>query len=139
MEKLKIVVDTNIFVSAFLGSKNAKMIVKDIINNEFILVMSTTQLEEIRIVLKRKKFINYFSAKEVDELITLLSMKVLNPAIYERINDCRDKKDNMILEEAVYGNAHFIITGDDDLLSLNPYRWIKIINLQDFIKEVYDL
>lgn len=47
------------------------------------------------------------------------------PVIYEKITDCRDPKDNMILEEAVYGNGQYIITGDDDLLVLNPYKWIK--------------
>ncbi|MDK2805686.1 MAG: uncharacterized protein PWP67_1233 [Clostridium butyricum] len=59
--------------------------------------------------------------------------------IYDKINDCRDEKDNMILEEAVYGNANYIITGDDDLLILNPYRWIKIVMLRDFLNEIYDL
>ena len=66
-------------------------------------------------------------------------MKAIVPVIYEKINDCRDLKDNMILEEAVYGNAQYIITGDNDLLVLNPYKWIKIINLKDFIKDAYDL
>lgn len=61
------------------------------------------------------------------------------PAIYEPITDCRDEKDNMILEEAVYGNAKFIVTGDEDLLVLDPYRWIRIITLRSFIVELYDL
>lgn len=105
MERRKIVVDTNIFVSAFLGSKNAKLILKDIINDEFILVMSAQQLNEISEVLNRDKFKKYISHSEIEELITLLSMKIFCPAIYEKITDCRDLKDNMILEEAVYGNA----------------------------------
>ena len=139
MVKIKVVIDTNIFVSAFLGSKNAKLILKEIINDEFLLVMSTEQLAEIKEVLHRPKFSKYISVGEVEELIALLSMKVIVPAIYEKITDCRDPKDNMILEEAVYGNAQYIITGDDDLLVLNPYKWIKIINLRDFITEIYDL
>jgi putative toxin-antitoxin system toxin component, PIN family len=49
------------------------------------------------------------------------------------------KKDNMILEAAVYGNADFIITGDEDLLTLNPYRWIKILNPVTFIKQFYEI
>ena len=139
MVKIKVVIDTNIFVSAFLGSKNAKLILKEIINDEFLLVMSTEQLAEIKEFLHRPKFSKYISVGEVEELIALLSMKVIVPAIYEKITDCRDPKDNMILEEAVYGNAQYIITGDDDLLVLNPYKWIKIINLRDFITEIYDL
>ncbi|WHE06020.1 putative toxin-antitoxin system toxin component, PIN family [Thermoanaerobacterium thermosaccharolyticum] len=40
--------------------------------------------------------------------------------IYDKITDCRDKKDNIILNEAVYVNANYIITGDD-LLILNSF------------------
>lgn len=139
MEKTKVVIDTNIFVSAFLGSKNAKLILKEIINGEFLLVMSTEQLREVKEVLFRPKFSKYITQREVNELVSMLSMKVIVPACYEKIVDCRDPKDNMILEEAVYGNAQYIITGDDDLLVLNPYKWIKIVNLRDFITEMYDL
>ena len=139
MDRIKVVIDTNIFISAFLGSKNAKLLLKEIINDEFILIMSTEQLNEIREVLNRPKFEKYITPGEIDELVTLLSMKISIPAIYDKIKDCRDIKDNMILEEAVYGNAQYIITGDEDLLVLNPYRWIKIVNLKDFIKEIYEL
>lgn len=139
MKKLRLVVDTNIFVSAFLGSRNAKFLVKEIFNDEYDLIMSETQLREIEEVLKRPKFSKYISTSEIEELINLLSLKVIIPAIYDKIKDCRDEKDNMILEEAVYGNAQYIITGDEDLLVLNPYRWIKISLLKEFLKEIYDL
>lgn len=139
MGKTKVVIDTNIFVSAFLGSKNAKLILKEIINDEFVLIMSAEQLRELKEVLYRPKFSKYITQREVDELVSLLSMKVIVPACYEKIFDCRDSKDNMILEEAVYGNAQYIITGDDDLLVLNPYKWIKIVSLREFITEMYDL
>jgi putative PIN family toxin of toxin-antitoxin system len=47
---------------------------------------------------------------------------------------CRDPKDNMILELAVSGKADVIVTGDDDLLVLNPFREIAILNPQEFLK-----
>lgn len=139
MKKIKIVIDTNIFVSAFLGSKNARLVLKEAIDGDFLLVMSKEQLREIKEVLYRPKFSKYIIPAEVDELISLLSIKAIVPVIYEKITDCSDPKDNMILEEAVYGNAQYIITGDKDLLVLNPYKWIKIVNLRDFIKDIYDL
>ena len=40
---------------------------------------------------------------------------------------CRDPKDDRILELAVNGNASFLVTGDDDLLTLNPFRGIQIL------------
>lgn len=139
MGKIRLVVDTNIFISAFLGSKNAKFLIREIFNDEYDLIMSEKQLREIQEVLKRPKFSKYISTAEIDELINLLSLKVIIPAIYDKIYDCRDVKDNMILEEAVYGNGQYIITGDDDLLVLNPYRWVKIILLKEFLIENYDL
>jgi putative PIN family toxin of toxin-antitoxin system len=101
--------------------------------------MCQKQLKELEDVLKRPKFKKYISIGEAEEFINYLSLKIIMPAIYEEITDCRDKKDNMILEGAVFGNAKFIITGDEDLLVLNPYRWIRIVTLRTFISEVYDI
>ena len=59
---------------------------------------------------------------------------------YEAITDCRDPKDNKFLELAVSANASCIITGDKDLLILNPclpnrqaFRSIPILNAVDFL------
>ena len=51
----------------------------------------------------------------------------------EKIDVCRDSKDNMILELAVAGKADFIITGDKDLKVLNPFQQIQIISPADFL------
>lgn len=139
MEKYKVVIDTNIFVSAFLGSKNAKLIVRDIFSEQHQIVMSHEQLHEIKAVLLRPKFSKYIHPNELDEFLSLLSLKIIAPSNYGKISDCRDPKDNMILEAAVYGNANFIISGDEDLLTLNPYRWIKILSPIAFIKHFYDI
>ena len=50
-----------------------------------------------------------------------------------KIKVCRDSKGNMFLELAVTGKASCIITGDKDLLALNPFRGIKIISPGDFL------
>ena len=54
--------------------------------------------------------------------------------VTESIAICRDPKDNMILELAVSGNAEVIVTGDDDLLAMNPFKDISILNPQSFLK-----
>jgi uncharacterized protein len=48
-------------------------------------------------------------------------------AITERVTACRDPKDNKFLELAVNGPADIIISGDDDLLVLDPFRNIPIL------------
>lgn len=52
--------------------------------------------------------------------------------IKEKIVVCRDVKDNKFLELAVNGNADIIITGDQDLLVLNPFQDIKITTPENF-------
>ena len=50
-----------------------------------------------------------------------------------KISECRDPKDNKFLELAVAGKADCIVTGDKDLLVLNPFRGTKIISPIDFL------
>jgi len=96
MKRIKVVIDTNVFISSFLGSKNARFLIKETINGEFELIMSREQLQELEQVLKRPKFSKYITTGEVEEFISDLSLIVSTPAIYDRIYDCRDEKDNMI-------------------------------------------
>ena len=52
----------------------------------------------------------------------------------EAISVCRDPKDNMVLEAALAGGAKFIVTGDEDLLVLNPFRNIAIVAPSVFLR-----
>lgn len=139
MKKTRVVLDTNIFLSALLGSKKARFLIKEILSDEYQLVMSDKQIDEMKDVLCREKFNKVITKEVVDELMFLLQIKIITPVIYSKINDCRDVKDNFILEEAVYGKAKYILTGDKDLLELNPYKGIQIITMNEFIKEKYDI
>ena len=53
--------------------------------------------------------------------------------IAETITDCRDAKDNKFLELAVSGKADCIVSGDADLLVLNPFRGIPILTPREFL------
>ena len=55
--------------------------------------------------------------------------------IAERIRACRDPDDDAILEVAVNGNAAAIITGDSDLLVMNPFRGIQVLTPADFVRQ----
>jgi hypothetical protein len=54
--------------------------------------------------------------------------------VKDTITDCRDPKDNKFLELAVSGKASAIISGDEDLLALHPFRDIPIFTLRDFLE-----
>ena len=54
--------------------------------------------------------------------------------ITERIAACRDPKDDKFLELAVSGKADLIVSGDGDLLDLNPFREIPILTPAGFVQ-----
>jgi predicted nucleic acid-binding protein len=53
--------------------------------------------------------------------------------ILEPIVACRDPKDDKFLELAVSGRAACIVTADEDLLALNPFRGISILSVERFL------
>lgn len=129
---MKVVIDSNLFISSLFGKITSKL-VQDIVIQKFNLVTSQKQINEICGVLRRPKFQNKISEKQVNEIEQIIikhGTLVDTPGI---IFDCRDPKDNFILEMALNGKADFIITGDSDLLELNPYKEIKIIKFSEFI------
>ncbi|MGF1524992.1 MAG: putative toxin-antitoxin system toxin component, PIN family [Leptolyngbyaceae cyanobacterium] len=91
------------------------------------LLVSLKTLEELRNVLNRRKFDRYVSPEDKKDFLTVLVRHsiLINPT--SKISACRDLKDNQILELAVSGEADFIITGDEDLLVLNPFQNIQIV------------
>ena len=79
------------------------------------------------------KFNKYFNEGQKENFfLSFIEVETLvSPNI--KIMECRDFKDNMFLELALFSKAHYIITGDQDLLIMNPFREIPILSSQDFI------
>lgn len=128
------VFDTNSLVSASLigGTMTARSIDKAIISGK--LAFSDATMNELVEVLFRKKFDKYFlNNEEKWSAIEHISLNAVFFSPTESITACRDPKDNKFLELAVSANASCIITGDKDLLILNPFRNISILNAVDFI------
>lgn len=127
-----IILDTNIFISSLLKSKNCLVILGALKQDKFKLILSERLIEEFLIVAKDPKF--EFSKYEIEELEELIKEKaeIVNPA--EKVSVCRDPKDNIVLECALAGKPDFIVTGDKDLLSLKKFNNIPIITLYEFVK-----
>ena len=103
-----------------------------IIENNVTILFSTELFDEVIEVLQCPKFRKYFSQEDIQELISLIHSRVAWIEINNRFDDCRDPKDNFLLDLSVEGNADYLITGDEDLLILNPYRNTEIVNYRDF-------
>ena len=127
------VIDTNTLISAFIFrySSPRKAFEMAIRNGKVFVSLET--YNEFSEVLLRPKFDKYISLEE--KLLALKQFKELAvfSEISETITACRDPKDNKFLELAVAANASCIITGDKDLLIINPFRNIPILNAVDFL------
>ncbi len=133
MMSKRFVVDNNILVSALLVKNSAPFQVISKIEEQGVILYSEATLLELNQVLNRKKFVKYFTVEEKQAFIFKLLEKSELVEIEESINICRDPKDDKFLELAFSGKADFIITGDQDLLVLNPLRNIEIITANDFL------
>ena len=75
----------------------------------------------------RSKFDPYVTIQDRQQFLRLLSRIADTVPIIHTVHECRDPRDNKFLELAVNGDAGFIVTGDRDLLALDPFRTIRII------------
>lgn len=130
------VIDTNVAISAVLLPHTVSRQVFDFVVLHGELLVSEEILAELNEVLARPKFRKYVSEKRRLEFFSALVRvaKIIN--VVDVIAECRDKNDNKFLELAVSGEATHIITGDNDLLVLNPFRRIDIISPSVFLNEV---
>jgi putative PIN family toxin of toxin-antitoxin system len=134
MARERVVVDTNVLVSRLLLARSvAASAVRKAVDRGQLLASEAT-LEELSEVLSRRSLNPYVSVKDRQEFIRLLGRIVELVPITMRIQACRDPKDDKFLELAVNGSADLIVTGDKDLLVLDPFRGISIIRPARYIE-----
>ena len=84
-------------------------------------------------MLYREKFDKYITDAERTRFLADLLEKSAVIPITESITACRDPDDDKFLELAVSGNADYLVSGDDDLLALHPFRAIPILRPAEFL------
>jgi len=131
---LRVVLDTNVLVSAILKKGgNEWDILQKVSDKKIVSLTSEDMLHEFARVMSKPRFEN--SKEEVDEWLLFLARMSYLVIPAKRLNVIRDDpSDNKILECAVCGNAHYIISGDKHLLDLGEYKDIKVLNSSDFLK-----
>ena len=93
-------------------------------------------LTEIKLVTGREKLKKYFPKESVKELIELLETISENVEIRPKHFINRDLKDNFLLDLIDFSKADYLITGDKDLLELNPFKTAQILTPQEFEVEL---
>ena len=132
---MRIVLDTNVFVSAVLKANSLPFLVLRWIDQHGGLLKSAATEREILSVLARPHIAAVTIPTFRDDLARMLVTAEL-VTITERIASCRDPHDDKFLELAVSGRADMIVSGDADLLALNPFRGIPIVTPAMFVQEV---
>lgn len=92
-----------------------------------VVCLSTVVEAEIRAVLTRPKFEPYLAPGRVDLILDIVAAAAMRIEPQFVITDCRDAKDNKYLELALAADAWAIVSSDDDLLVLDPWRGIRIV------------
>lgn len=130
------VFDTNVLVSASFIPESASRKALNIAIELGDLIISNETMNEFTEVLFRKKFDKYFlENSERWSIIDKIGIHTRSFNTETPILACRDPKDNKFLELAVTANAACIVSGDKDLLVLNPFRGIPILKATDFIEK----
>ena len=129
---IKVVYDTNVFVSSFFGG-NARKVVNRWKTGEVTLCLSRPIIDEYIEVLRR---LGLQDEKELGELLGLFARGfhvVFTAKTHELHVVDDDPDDNKFIECAVALKAEYIITGDKALTSIQNYMGIKIVSPKDFI------
>lgn len=129
---MRVVLDTNIIVSAYLGG-TLEAIVVAWKSGKFTLIVSAAIVEEYLLVLKRPKF--KLELAEIDDFSALLLDKAEFVIPLEHVTAVLgDETDNKFLDAAMAGKANLVVSGDGHLLELKTFREISVITAREFLK-----
>ena len=132
----KVVLDTNVLISAILFGGFPRKCLELAIEGEIELYISKEIIREVEGVLSREKF--NIAEENLRYIISSLDSiaEFVNPKNKLDIIK-KDPQDNKILECAIESEADFIISGDTHLLELSEFQKIKILETADFIKKYF--
>lgn len=126
---MKILIDTNILISAVLfpNSKIAKVVIY--VSDFYEIVLTQQIIEEFRRIINKK-----FSSKIdcIEELLNELDYELLETNYLDKIK-MRDPNDEPILNAALSNDVDFILTGDNDFLCLKISK-PRCVNVNDLIE-----
>ena len=129
----RIIIDTNLWIS-FLITKDFKNLDARIEKGETKILFSEESFEEFLTVVHRTKFKKYFRDEQIEELLNLFEVYGEMVSVKSLVTKCRDLKDNFLLSLAKDSQADFLLTGDEDLLSLKEFEGTKIIRISEYLR-----
>jgi len=130
----RFVVDTNVLISALLQPSGTTADVLTAIRaRSGVLLVSDQTFEELVSRLMRAKFDRYVETSLRRQFLADIAGVAEWVAIEGNVRACRDPDDDMFLETAVVGEAECIVSGDGDLLALDPFAAVRILAPRGFL------
>jgi len=131
---MRVVLDTNVFISGIFFSGPPSRIVKAWANQSFQIVLSQQILDEYqRVAVALSSKFPTIDVLPIIELVTIHGEFVDTQGV--NIPVCEDPDDNKFIECAVASNCRIIISGDKHLLKLAGYHGITILNPRNFVEK----
>ena len=134
MKAERVVVDTNVLISAALLPKGSPRAVLDAVRSDNgLLLFSDETFDELRSRLFLPRFDGYVSREDRAVYIAQLQAVSEWVSIARAKLGCRDPDDDKLLETALMGEANCLVTGDGDLLEMSPFHEIPILRPASFL------
>ena len=132
-KSLRIIIDTNLWISYIL-SKKLDQLDELISSNRSQLLFSLELLEEIEATIKKPKLKKYFDETSLDEMFITFEPFIDLVNVKSKVNVCRDSKDDFLLALAKDGKADYLLTGDKDLLEIKKFGKTIILTISEFLE-----
>ena len=126
----RVVIDTNIWISFLIG-KRLSGLHRHIDSGRIEIATCAMQLRELAEVLNRPRIRKYIPEAQAEEFIDLLLDVVLMVEPEQGPPLCRDPKDDYLLYTAMAAKADYLVSGDNDLLSISSIGNTQIITHKD--------
>ena len=129
---MKIVIDTNVFISGVFFTGPPYRILKAWRNSEIQILISEEIIEEYRRVgeVLSKQFAD-IEFGPILQLFTINAELIQPRKLTAQV--CEDPDDDKFLECAISGNSNLIVSGDKNLLKISGYKKIEVIRPRNFV------
>ncbi|MFY3740075.1 MAG: putative PIN family toxin of toxin-antitoxin system [Candidatus Nitrosomirales archaeon] len=131
---MKIVLDTNVLISALIKQGKPRNLSREIIHNH-TLIISKELLEELAITSNEPKILRYVNQQDIADFLRDLASSaefVRTRSRFRLVKD--DPEDDIVLRTAFDGKASYVASGDKHLLALKQFRRIKIVTVDEMLK-----
>ncbi len=134
---MRAVIDTNVIIRAVIKPMGTVgPVLERLRSGEFTAIYTESILEEMlaKLALPRIREKYQIGDDDVERLLGLLALRgeLVNPS--RSVRACRDPDGDMFIEAALEGNAEWVVTGDQDLLSLEKFEGIRFVTPRIFLQ-----